>query len=221
MSAFARFKRTAAVLLVAGLASSVAASSALGDADPASDILLGAPAFYPFSPPVSNTLQNQLEQELSELQKKGLNLKVGIIQSPVDLGAIPNMFGQPQTYANFLDREISFNQPQPLLVVMPNGFGISHAGPPSALSGLKVDAAGKSDGLTRSAILAVQRIAQANAKPIAALAPGGGKSGSGGTSPLITFGAPALIVLIAVSAIAWRQRRAGALETEEDAEAPS
>ena len=215
-----RLKRTVAPLLIAGLWPVLAAPGALADADPASDVLLGAPAFYPFEPPVSNSLQSQLQQELAQLQKKGLNLKVAIIGSPVDLGALPNMFGKPQTYANFLGREISFNQPQPLLVVMPNGFGISNAGPASALSGVKVDAAGKSNGLARSAILAVPRIAQAAGKPIAAVTPGGGGSGSGGTSPLLTFGAPALIVVLAVSLLAWRQRRAGALESSENDDTP-
>lgn len=187
-------------------AAAIPAAQALADADPASDILLGSPTFYPFQPPVSTSLQDQLQQELAELQKKGLNLKVAIIASPVDLGAIPNMFGKPQTYADFLDREISFNQAVPLLVVMPSGFGISHAVPASALSAVKIDASGKSDGLARAAIVAVRRIAQAAGKPIAAASGSGGGSGSG-TSPLITFGAPALLVLVVVSLLAWHQRR--------------
>jgi hypothetical protein len=200
-------KRRGPAILLALLAMvALPAAQALADADPASDILLGSPTFYPFSPPVSTSLQSQLQRELAELQKQGLALKVAIIQSPVDLGAIPNMFGKPQTYANFLENEISFNQPQPLLVVMPSGFGIAHAGSASALSGVKIDAAAKSDGLARAAIVAVQRIAQAAGKPIAAASGSGGGSGSG-TSPLITFGAPALLVLIVVSLLAWRQRR--------------
>jgi hypothetical protein len=208
------------LVLAAHLWPGLASLPALGDADPASDILLAAPAFYPYQPPVAMSLQNQLQKELGELQKNGLNLKVAIIETPIDLAAIPNMFGRPQTYADFLEREISFNRPQPLLVVMPTGFGISNAVPPSALSGLKVDAASKSDGLTRSAILAVQRIAKAAGKPIPAAAPSGGASGSGGTSPLISFGAPALVVLLAVSLLALRQRRVSAVHADEEDEQP-
>ena len=209
-----RLRAVATAILLVVLCASLAGTSALGDADPASDILLGSPAFYPFSPPVSASLQNQLQQELAQLQKKGLNLKVAIIQSPVDLGAIPNMFGKPQTYADFLDREISFNQAQPLLVVMPNGFGISHAVPPSALAGLKVDATGKSDGLARSAILAVQHIAQAAGKPISVGSGSAGGSGSGGVSP-IAFAAPAVVLLIGVSFVALRQRRLSGRQGED------
>jgi hypothetical protein len=185
------------------------APRAAADADPASDILLGAPAFYPYQPAVSTTLQRQLEHELALLRAKGLNLKVAIIGSPVDLGALPAMFGKPQAYAKFLSQEISFSGPQPLLVVMPAGFGIAHAGPPSALSGLQADTAQQSDGLARSAILAVQRIAKANGKPIAI---GSGSSGSGssggGTSPLITFVVPAVLVAVAAAAALLLRRRA-------------
>lgn len=181
--------------------------TALADADPASDVLLGTPAFFPYQPAVSAGLQNQLISELGKLQRKGLNLKVAIIESPVDLGAIPNMFGRPQAYADFLDREISFNQAQPLLVVMPDGFGISHAGSASALGGLKVGASGRSNGLTRSAVIAVQRIAASAGKPIVPgkLASGGGSGG--GTSPLITFAAPAILVLLGAFVAARFHRR--------------
>jgi len=38
------------------------------------------------------------------------------VGSATDLGGVPNLFGHPQAYATFLDSEISFNRPQPLLV---------------------------------------------------------------------------------------------------------
>jgi hypothetical protein len=94
------------------------------------------------------------------------------------------------------------------LVVMPNGFGTSHAGPSSALSGLQPDAMHQSDGLARSAILAVERIAKANGKPISASGAGGG--GSGSTSPVIIFGVPAVLVILAALVAGLMRRRTGA-----------
>lgn len=207
------------VVLSVGLSwALLAASVARADADPASDILLGSPAFYPFQPSVSSALQHQLEATLAQLRAKGLNLKVAIIESPVDLGAIPNMFGKPQTYADFLEREISFNSPLALLVVMPTGFGLSHAGPISALSGLSVDAAQQSNGLARAAILAVVRIARAEGKPVTAgpLASATGGSG-GGTSPLLTFGGPVVLVLLAAAGAGLVRRRATAVDAADPA----
>lgn len=201
--------RLLALLALVAAVAWVGTPRAAADADPASDILLGAPAFYPYQPAVSASLQSQLEHELALLKAKGLNLKVAIIGSPVDLGALPAMFGKPQTYANFLAQEISFSGPQPLLVVMPAGFGVAHAGPPSALSGLQVETAQQSNGLARSAILAVARIAKANGKAIPAASASSGSGGSGGgTSPVITFGIPAVLVAAAAAAAVLLRRRA-------------
>jgi hypothetical protein len=186
------------------------AGPAAADADPASDILLGSQVFYPYQPAVSAALQRQLEQKLSGLKANGMNLKVAIIQSPVDLGALPSIFGKPQQYAEFLDREISFSRPQPLLVVMPNGFGLVHAGPLSSVAGLKIDKAQKSNGLAAAAVQAVDRIAKANGKSTTG---GSGASssssgGGGGTSPVIIFGIPILVILLAVGAVLVLRRRA-------------
>ncbi len=185
------------------------AGPAAADADPASDILLGSQVFYPYQPAVSPALQRQLEQKLGGLKANGMNLKVAIIQSPVDLGALPSIFGKPQQYAEFLDREISFQKPQPLLVVMPNGFGLVHAGPLSSVAGLKIDKAQKSNGLAAAAVQAVDRIAKANGKSTT----GGSEassssSGGGGTSPVIIFGIPILVLVLAVGAVLVLRRRA-------------
>jgi len=144
------------------VASMLVAPYALADGDPPSDYLLAAGVFYPFEPPTAPALRSQLEHALAQLKAEGMNLKVAIVGAPTDLGAVPDLFGKPQTYASFLDREISFNQPQPLLVVMPAGFGEANAGPPSALSGLAIDGAHQSNGLARTAILAIVRIARAD-----------------------------------------------------------
>ena len=195
------------LVLIVAAACLALPSLALADADPASDVLLGAPAFYPFEPPVSQALQNQLQQQLAQLQKQGLNLKVAIIGSPVDLGALPNMFGQPQTYATFLDKEISFQSPQSLLVVMPAGFGLANAGPASALAGLKPNTTGGSNGLAQSAIEAVQRIAKAAGKTVSAGNTSASGSGSGGPSAGEIAGIVAILVVVALLIAAFRFRR--------------
>src|ERR1700730_9705855 len=96
---------------------------AQADGDPASDVLLGESVFYPYSPPVSTSLQKTLNATVLAAAHSGFRLKVALIASPVDLGVIPDLFNKPQNYADFLDQEISFQTKQPLLVVMPAGFG--------------------------------------------------------------------------------------------------
>lgn len=203
-------RRAATVLLAALAAAAAIPSAAHADADPASDFLLVTPVFYPYQPPTAPALKKTLESTLTRLKAKGLNLKVAIINDQTDLGGVTNLWNMPQQYADFLDREISFNNKQPLLVVMPAGFGVSNAGPTGALNGMVPDTSHSSDGLARSAILASVRLAQANGKPIptpAIPAVSSGPSGGGGTSPLLEFGAPvALVVLVAAVAALMRRR---------------
>jgi hypothetical protein len=189
---------------------------ATADGDPASDYLLVAPVFYPYQPRTAPALRRALEGALGKLRAKGLNLKVAIIARPIDLGAVPDLFGRPQAYAAFLEPEISFNQTQPLLVVMPAGFGVSHAGAPDALKGQAVDARHGANGLSRSAILAVVELARVNGKPISVPGiPPPTTASKGGVSPLITFGAPAAFVLLTVLVVSLlRQRLAEPGESE-------
>src|SRR5271169_6609241 len=108
-----------------------------------------------------------LERVLREARAAGFPLKVAIVDTPTDLGGIPQLFGKPQTYANFLDREISFNTKVPVLTVMPNGFGTAGGVPPvSALKGLKPDPHHGASGLVVSAIIAVERLSTAAGHPI-------------------------------------------------------
>jgi hypothetical protein len=192
-------------------AGALAPPRAAADADPASDFLLVAPVFYPYQPATDPALKKTLESTLTQLKAKGLNLKVAILDDATDLGAVTNLWNMPQPYADFLDKEISFNTKQPLLVVMPAGFGASNAGPTGALNGMIVDSSHSANGLARSAILAAVRLARANGKsiptPVIPAASASGSGGGGGTSPLLAFGAPVALVVLAAVVAAFLRRR--------------
>jgi hypothetical protein len=116
--------RCAGAALTTGVAVLLATTAARADGDPASDYLLVQPVFFPFRP-----APKPLEQELSAFVKsandQGLQVRVAIIQSPHDLGSIPELFGRPDVYARFLSAEISSAWTHRVLVVMPNGYGIA------------------------------------------------------------------------------------------------
>lgn len=183
------------------------APDARGDADPASDLLVGTAVYYPYTPPVARSLQATLSRELSQLRRQGLNLKIALIATKVDLGAIPELFGKPQTYADFLDRELAFNGPQPLLVVMPDGFGVAHAGPAAALDGLRVDPRHGANGLARSAALAVLRIAHATGKTVSALALPTSTGKVAGGRPAVVAGVAGAVAFVLVMTALWLRRR--------------
>lgn len=91
---------------------------------------------------------------------------------------------------------------------MPSGFGVARTVPLSALRGVAVDRQHGNDGLTRSAIQAVVQISRAAGKPVRAgtVAPAPGPTSSS-TSPLLTIGVPALVVLAGVLMLSIRRLR--------------
>ena len=57
-------------------------------------------------------------------------MRVALIGTRHDLGAVPVLFGKPQRYADFLGQELVYFWKGPTLVVMPNGYGIYQNGKP-------------------------------------------------------------------------------------------
>jgi hypothetical protein len=190
-------------------------AAVLADGDPASDVLLAQDVYYPYAPKASPQLTKALNGLLKRVRAAGYPMKVALIQTPSDLGAYPNLFGDTQNYANLLAKEIAFNSHPHLLIVMPTGFGGNNLGNgvDSALSGIKIDDAAKSDGLTQAALVAVARIASANGHrtpvpPEATVALTASKASSKRSTPsVLVYGGPVLLALLAIGALIWVGRR--------------
>jgi hypothetical protein len=183
--------------------------SAAADADPASDVLLTQSAFYPYQPRVPPTLEATLNNLLSATAHAHMPLKVAIIGMPLDLGAIPEYFGHPQAYAKFLDNELAYPGPEPLLVVMPAGFGLVGIGPASALARIPIDARESTYGLTRAAILAVVALARAHGQAVSlpALPPPPSMASEGLPAAAIAGFTATLVIVLGLVLLRLRARR--------------
>jgi hypothetical protein len=196
------------VLALGFLVCVLAVAPALGDGDPASDVLLGQNVFYPYNPTVAPGLQKTLNAETAAASRAHFPIKVALIASSIDLGAVPSLFGKPQQYADFLDQEISFlNMPQLLLVVMPNGYGTQGLGSAATatVASLEKPSGGRSDDLARAAIAAVRKLAAAAGHPIIGrVSSGSGSAGGPGalTVALLAVGA----VVCAAAVVAMRRQ---------------
>jgi hypothetical protein len=193
-------------------------ATAYADGDPASDILLGQDVFYPYAPNVvSKPLQAALNAMTVASKKKGFPVKVALIASAGDMGSVPQLFTDPQRYADLLTQEISFNSKPRVLVVLPAGIGGNNlgdnAGP--ALTSVTVPDSADADALARTALTALGRLTAAAGKPVPVppVATSASKKGGSGTSPLIVFGVPVALVAMAAALAATRGRRD---ETDED-----
>lgn len=194
-----------------GLLLSVAVASAVlvvaltpalarADGDPASDVLSAQSAFLPIDAGATDGQQARLDGVLAAARRAGYPLRVAVIASPADLGSIGQLWHRPQAYAEFLGEELSLAAPGRVLVVMPDGFGLSQPGvsPAGDLAQLKrTPAPPRSRQLATVATDAVENLAASSGHALPA---------SADTTPAVT--AP---VASGGSGATWAALIAGAL----------
>ena len=103
-------------------------SPARADGDPASDVLVNEALFLPADAAIPVREQLRLVSLLDAARQDGLPIRLAIISSPSDLGAVSELWDRPRAYARFLGFELSLTSRAPLLVVMPNGVGFYSPG---------------------------------------------------------------------------------------------
>jgi hypothetical protein len=188
----------------------LAPATANADGDPASDYLLTQDVYLPLPPGVPPDLGRTITDLLKDTRKAGFPLKVAIIAAPKDLGAVPQYFNKPQSYAPFLESEIAFNTKKPLLVVMPNGYGVAALprGAESALQGLAPPKSAGGEDLGRAAVGAIVKLSKAAGHPVPAPKIPTASGGDGGdTSPLLVFGVPVALLALGGLLAALRRRQ--------------
>jgi MYXO-CTERM domain-containing protein len=205
-------RRSRFLALLAVAAVLVAPEAARADGDPASDVLLLQDVYLPYAPGVPTALGRTITDLLKTTRRAGFPLKVAVVAQQRDLGAVPQFFGRPQSYAPFLESEIAFNTKKPLLVVMPSGYGVA-AMPNAAVNALKGLAPPKSaqgQDLGRATVAAIVKLSKAAGHPVPTpKLPSASSSGGGGgsTSPVIVFGVPVALLALGGLLAALRRRQ--------------
>ena len=199
--------------LVAALAL-VVVPLARADADPASDILYTQRIYLPFfGEKVSPKNATVLKQTVDKAWSKGYKIKVALIATRNDLGGVFQLWQKPQTYADFLGRELVFLYKGKLITVMPDGMGVYQyktdvSGEKQIVGKIKVDPS--ADGMANAATLAVAKLAGFKPPPLPSVS--GGGSGGGGTPVwefvVIAVGGLALLAaMLYFGPRAWRRRQ--------------
>jgi hypothetical protein len=181
------------------------AAIALGDVDPASDVLLQQDWFVPYQPQVCTQIKDALATATRRSSDAGYHVKVAAIGSQTDLGAAPQFFGHPAPYASFLGKELgSFSAHSrrkvtnvPLLVVMPQGFALWPRNPrgEATLKGITLSKSADPNALARAAVTAVPKLAAAAGHPVAAVPIKSGCSHK--SNALLLFVVPIGLLLLA------------------------
>jgi hypothetical protein len=159
---------------LAALAAATAASIGRADGDPASDVLPTDSVYFPISP-ASGDAQSSLTSAVNAVYSNGDRIKVAVIATVDDLGAIPSLMNKPDDYARFLGQELGGFYIGPLLIAMPGGWGVYDGGRSvsaenAVLNGLNVNGSSV-DNLVRSTASAVQKLESAGALKSADIRP--------------------------------------------------
>jgi cytochrome oxidase Cu insertion factor (SCO1/SenC/PrrC family) len=123
-----RLRAAVSGLVVVALIAAVVTPAARADGDPGSDVLVYQDLFAGSDAGLSVQQRVQLGGLLKAAARAGFPVRVAIIASPFDLGAVTGLWQHPREYARFLGLELSLAYKQRLLVVMPNEFGFNWAG---------------------------------------------------------------------------------------------
>ena len=210
------WRKLAAVALAVTAATGTGGTVAHANVDPASDVLFLQDVFLPYSPKVCSQVSDALRKLTASSRKNGYPVKVAVIASARDLGGAPQLFGKPQEYARFLRGELapySNYKSEPVLTVMPDGFGLAGGGAEEkgVLSSVKVSTDADSTALARATFEAIPKMAAAAGHPIKPPKVASGCSKNSGNSVILIFIAP--VALLLVAGLLIRLRKPGTRET--------
>jgi len=184
-----RLRATTLAVLAVALIAAVVTPAARADGDPGSDVLVYQDLFAGSDAGLSVQQQVELGGLLKGAARAGFPVRVAIIASSFDLGAVTELWHHPREYARFLGIELSLAYKQRLLVVMPNGFGFNwtgHSADPaySVLGGILIGPGGA--GLFNATEAAVGKLALADGVNLPSAAGSTGASaapaGAGGSA---------------------------------------
>ncbi len=189
--------------------------SALGDGDPASDILLAQQVFIPTELSEVAPAAQQLQRELAAAAKAGFPIRVALIDTAADLGTVSALWDKPAEYAFYLHKELSLDYGGQVLVLMPGGYGLQGpaSGPHAVTKAeFKVSAPTPSAGedLAAAAAVAVAKLAAVTGHPLPASAlkadgpAAAGGSGGGGLQWIVL--AVGAVLIVAAWGVSLRAR---------------
>jgi hypothetical protein len=184
----------AAVALAAGVV-----PPALGDGDPASDVLASQPLFAPADGGFARRDLERLTGLVAEAQRQGVPIRVALIAGPADLGSVGELWRRPRSYARFLGLELSQVYRGTVVVVMPGGVGVFAPQQP----GVDQTAVVRRTSLIGQAIVTVQALAALSGRHLRVPPPAPTPSASSGLGSVGLGSWLALAAGAALIAAAW------------------
>jgi cytochrome oxidase Cu insertion factor (SCO1/SenC/PrrC family) len=168
--------------------------------------------FAPVDAGLSDAQRAELTGLLSASEHSHFPVRVALIASAADLGAVSEFWEKPETYARFLGIELSLIYKGPLLVAMPSGLGLNWPGHSTAatahlLARIRVHPAGQ--GWMQAVRAAIRELAASSGATSSAETTDTAKPGEGGDGlgVAIVVLIAAVVTIALVVLVSRRQRR--------------
>jgi hypothetical protein len=154
-------------LLLAAATAGFCAGGACANGDPASDVLPFSNVYFSIKDPTSSAAGQDLLRVTHAAAATKRPIRVAVISQTTDLGLIQSMWQKPQTYAQFLGKELFqfAHYTGTTLIAMPNGYGVYGPGATKgrpALARLPKPGTNDLEQLGKDAATATRRVAAAN-----------------------------------------------------------
>lgn len=124
--------RTPARTLILALLGSLLGALALtplahAHGDPTTEYLKVRQFFIPSDVKAPAAKKQRLAAVVAGANRAGFKIRVGLVASSYDLGAVPQLYGKPRAYVRFVSEELANETGYHgrVLVVMPDGFGFA------------------------------------------------------------------------------------------------
>jgi hypothetical protein len=195
-------------LLVVAAAALLAVPLAHANGDPASDVLLTQPVFFPIDATLPDSDREALLKTVEAANERGYKIRVALIPFTSDLGTAVSLWRHPQDYSKFLGSELAFVYANRLLIAQPSGFGFYNHGKPVAKEKrvlAKVPVGKTPAELTKSATAAVRALAASDGITLPAT-----KTKSTATRDRLIIAASGLLILLIIFVPVRRVRGRGA-----------
>jgi hypothetical protein len=195
-------------LLVAAASALLAVPLAHANGDPASDVLLTQPVFFPIDATLPDSDREALLKTVETANERGYKIRVALIPFTSDLGTAVSLWRHPQDYSKFLGSELAFVYANRLLIAQPSGFGFYNHGKPVAKEKrvlAKVPVGKTPAELTKSATAAVRALAASDGITLPAT-----KTKSTATRDRLIIAASGLLILLIIFVPVRRVRGRGA-----------
>jgi hypothetical protein len=203
-------------LLVALAALMALPAGALADGDPASDVLISSTLYTPVAQKISPPVLQQLQRTIEQANAGGFQVRVALILDRTDLGAVPQLYGNPTSYVRLLSAELFYVWKGAVIAVQPSGIGVANIKPlapaQAAANTINVAKPATADALAQAATTAIRKIAPLERSSITFTSDGStaaSTSSSSSSSTTKVLGGVLIIVLVLlfIGQLVVRRRR--------------